>query len=248
MTTAQHAGAPSLDGRGYSAVPSKSMKSASHRSQASTQLSSLYISLALLGIAALASAATSSLLPGLGGDTTALATDAENTIWISAASWTAGVVSGVYCLASLGYAFVSFRKGVLPNTAALRLVVGVAAGLHLAGFLEGLWRAPSSTRTFDVTLASLLILELSVLAVLGWRKNSEVRVGGSIKGHKDPSAVAVVGTLFAAAILVATITTAGMAASTAGELAVPHSGHTGTENGPAVPSNIEQLKNQGHHH
>ena len=248
MTTAQHAGVPSLDGRDSSAVPTNSMKSASHRSQAGTQLSSLYISLALLGIAALASAATSSLLPGLGGDTTALATDAENTIWISAASWTAGVASGVYCLASLAYAFVSFRKGVLPNTVTLRLVVGVAAGLHLAGFLEGLWRAPSSTRTFDVTLASLLILELSVLAVLGWRKNSEARVGRFIKVHKEPSAVAVVGTLFAVAILVATITTAGMAASTAGELAVPHSGHTGTENGPAVPRNMEQLKNQGHHH
>ncbi len=225
------------------------MKSVARRSQTGTQLSSLYISLALLGIAALASAATSSLIPGLSGDTTGLASAAENTTWISAASsWAAGIVSGVYCLASLAYAFVSFRKGVLPNTAALRLVVGLAAGVHLAGFLEGLWRAPSSTRTFDVTLASLLILELSVIAVLGWRKNSELRVNRSIKIHKEPSAMAVVGTLFAAAILVATITTVGMAASTAGELAVPHSGHMGTENGPAVPSNIEQLKNQGHHH
>ncbi|WP_425863350.1 hypothetical protein [Arthrobacter sp. TWP1-1] len=225
------------------------MKTVERRSQTGTQLSSLYISLALLGIAALASAATSSLIIGLGGAATGLADPAGNIIWISAASsWAAGILSGIYCLSSLAYAFVSFRKGALPNASALRLVVALAAGVHLIGLLEGLWRWPTSTRTFDVTVASLLVLELSVIAVLGWRRNTELRIGQSIKFGKDPSAMAVVGSLFAASILVAGITTVGMAASTAGELAVPHSGHKSTENSPGVPSNIEQLKNQGHHH
>ncbi|ALV44724.1 hypothetical protein MB46_03550 [Arthrobacter alpinus] len=254
MTAAQHTGAPPLTRRGPSSSAIRSehrVEASSQRSQAGTQLSSLYTSLALLGIAALAGAATSSLIPGLGGETVGsgdpLRTGTNaSAIW----EWAAGGTSAVYCLAALAYGFVSFRKGTLPRVSALRLVVALAAGVHLIGLLEGLWRTPESGRTFDGTLASLLILELSVIAVLGWVRNVELRSLPSKKARREPSAMAVVGSLFAASVLVAAITTAGMAASTAGDLAVPHSGHseTGTENGPNVPSNIEQLKNQGHHH
>ncbi|MHA7269971.1 hypothetical protein [Arthrobacter sp. HLT1-20] len=206
-------------------------------------MTSLYASLAFLGIAALAIAAASSLLPGLGGEPA----DADRVLLATAPwQWVAGVASAVYGLAALAYGFISFRSGRIKRAGTLRLVVSAAALVHLTGLLFGLWRIPEASRTFDMTLASLLALELSVIAVLGWRRNAALRQES--KTRKEPTAAAVVGTLFAASILVAALTTVGMAASTAGELAVPHSGHSETDKSPSVPSNIQQLKNQDHQH
>lgn len=164
--------------------------------------------------------------------------------------WIAGITSGAYCLAALVYGLVSFQQGTVPHVGALARVVAVAATVHLAGLLQGLWQIPDTARTFDVTLASLLVLEFSVLAVLGWRHNVTLRRDPSGLRPVKRSATVVVGALFVSSVLVAAITTVGMAASTAGELAVPHSGHSdsGTEKGPAIPKNLQQLKNQGHHH
>lgn len=247
MTTAQQLGAPPVAGRG----PGRSLFSRRQRVESSarigTELSSLYASLALLGIAALASAAASSLLPGIGGGsagTEAGSALAGSAPWL----WVAGIASGGYGLAALAYGFMSFRSGTIKGAATLRLVVSLAALFHLTGLLLGLWRMPEASRTFDMTLATLLALELSVIAVLGWRRNAALRREPARKARREPSAVAVVGTLFAASILVAALTTVGMAASTAGDLAIPHSGHSDTPNSPALPGNIEQLKNQGHHH
>ncbi len=134
----------------------------------------------------------------------------------------------------------------------LRAGVSLLAGLHLAVLVAGIWRMPEEARTFDVTLAALASLELSVIAVLGWRRNAELRKGPNFR-VREPSAPAVVGILFAASVLVAAITTSGMAASTAGELAVPHSGHHNTpQHSPQQESPdrgiLQQMKEQGHHH
>lgn len=250
MTTAQHLGAPPVAGRGLArVVPISGLPSGRRRLEGntgtSTELSSLYTSLALLGIAALASAAASSLLPGLGGE--AASTEAgRGLLAIAPWQWVVGIASAVYGLGALTYGFVSFRSGTMMRADTLRIVVSIAALYHLTGLLLGLWRMPEASRTFDITLASLLALELSVIAVLGWRRNATLRQ--EPRTRKEPTAAAVVGTLFAASVLVAALTTVGMAASTAGELAVPHSGHSDTPNSPSIPSNIEQLKNQDHHH
>ncbi|MFQ4148520.1 hypothetical protein AAGW05_07445 [Arthrobacter sp. LAPM80] len=254
MAPAQQLAAPPLGGRGpATAFPSS--KTVAPAKLNGTELSPLYASLALLGIAALAAAASSSLIPVLSGESAGVATVAGTGLgtWAPLV-WSAGVASAAYSLAALVYGFLSFRRGTLPKAAAVRIVLAFAAAAHLAVLLEELWRMPETARTFDVTLASLLVLELSVIAVLGWRRNAELRRGPARLYAKKRSATVVVGTLFAASILVAGITTVGMAASTAGELAVPHSGHSGhaghsgTENSPTVPTNLEQLKNQGHHH
>lgn len=213
----------------------------------------LYVSLALLGIASLAIAASSSLLPWTNSGTPVLA---------GPVAWAVALASAAYGLSALCYGLGSFRSGTLPRVGVLGLVVAVAAAIHLSTFVAGLWRMPETGRTFDVTLASLLVLELSVSAVLGWANNAALRRRPSRRAPKrpgrEPSAAALVGTLFAASILVASLTTAGMAASTAGELAVPHSGHGdsghgdsghgGSHDEPTVPSNLQQLKEQGHHH
>ncbi|POH60521.1 hypothetical protein [Arthrobacter glacialis] len=250
MTTAQHLGAPPVAGRGPARVLPSGRRRLEGNTRTGTELSSLYTSLALLGIAALASAAASSLLPGMGGETIsgeAASTEAGRGLLATAPwQWAAGIASAVYGLGALTYGFVSFRSGTMRRADTLRLVVSIAALFHLTGLLLGVWRMPEASRTFDITLASLLALELSVIAVLGWRRNAALRQ--EPRTRKEPTAAAVVGTLFAASVLVAALTTVGMAASTAGELAVPHSGHSDTPDSPSVPSNIEQLKNQDHHH
>ncbi len=216
-------------------------------------VSATAVAVVLLGVAALAAAAASSLLTLPGGGAAGgggLGTGVGDVVAGpgSALAWPAGAVSAAYCLAALLYALAAFRRGVLPHPAAVLRVVGVAAGVHLAVLLEGLWRMPESGRTLDVTLASLLTLELAVIAAVGWRSNAALRRDpspGSATGH---SAAAVLGVLFAASLLVAGVTTLGMAASAAGDLAVPHSGHGGTHQVPAVPQQLQQLKEQGHHH
>ncbi len=74
----------------------------------STQLSSLYVSLALLGIAALASAAASSLFSGLRGTAgQGVGLDWWQVPW----SLTAGIASAGWGLTALACGLVSFRQG-----------------------------------------------------------------------------------------------------------------------------------------
>lgn len=213
----------------------------------------LFTCVALLGIAALSSAAASSLLPGfsevfdggpsasgLGGPLMGIA----------------GVFSAAFGLAALAYALLALRRGKLIRTQVLIPTLGIAAGIHLIALLVGLWRMPVAERTFDMTIAAMLILELSATAVLGWARNAPLRR----PTRQRDAAAAVVGTLFVISVFVAALTTVGMAASTAGELAVPHSGHS--DSGPGgsghdshsdqdsnvVPANLQRLKDQGHHH
>ncbi|MHA7305056.1 hypothetical protein ACX80E_07395 [Arthrobacter sp. TMN-49] len=246
MTTAQQLGASTVAGRGAGRILLSGRRRLESSARTETELSSLYVSLALLGIAALASAAASSLLPGISGETAG--TEAGGG-WLTSApwQWVAGIASGGYGLAALAYGFMSFRNGTIERAATLRLVLSITALFHLAGLLLGLRRMPEATPTFDMTLASLLVLELSVIAVLGWRRNAALRQEPAEKSRKEPSAVAVVGTLFAASILVAALTTVGMAASTAGELAVPHSGHGDTHDSPGSPDNTQLLKDLHSH-
>lgn len=236
MATTAHLGTPAI----YAPGPSRARATGN----GGTELGALYSSLALLGIASLAIAAASSLLPWLNAGAESGTADGQLVVW----PWAAGLTSAVYGLATLLYGLASLRSGTLPRVGAVQIVLAVAGAVHLAALLSGLWRMPETGRTFDVTLAALLVLELSVLATLGWRRNAAMRRRPGRRAPRKLPAAAVVGALFAASVFVAALTTAGMAASTAGELAVPHSGHGGSHEAPAVPENVQQLKQQGHHH
>lgn len=223
----------------------------------------LFTCVALLGIAALSSAAASSLLPGF-GETVDGGPSARGLG--GPLLGVAGVLSATYGLAALAYGLLALRHGKLIRPEVLIPALGIAAGIHLIGLLLGLWRMPVAERTFDITIAAMLVLELAATAVLGWARNAPLRrpqnqknsvAGASSAAAKPRTAAAVVGTLFAISLFVAALTTVGMAASTAGELAVPHSGHS--DSGPGgsahvdhdsnvVPENLQRLKDQGHHH
>ncbi|WP_054010403.1 hypothetical protein [Arthrobacter sp. ERGS1:01] len=213
-------------------------------------LSSLYVSLALVGIAALGSAAASSLIPGLAQGPHLHTPQRWN--W-EGWPWAGGIAVALFAVAALAYAVVSFRAGRVPRPRMVVRTFAVAVAVQLAALLEGVWRFPADTRTFDLTLASLIVLELSVIAVLGWQRTSAQRLrtqrGSSPAApRREPSAAALIGVLFAASIFVAAVASAGMAASSAGELAVPHSGHGGGGGAPGLPGNLVQLENSGHHH
>ena len=221
----------------------------------------LFTCVALLGIAALSSAAASSLLPGFSE-----AVDGGSSAGGLGAPLlgVAGVFSAAYGLGALAYGLLALRHGKLIRARILLPVLGIAAGVHLIVLLLGLWRMPVAERTFDITLASMLVLELTATAVLGWARNAPLRrparqtysaAGTFATAAKPRSAAAVVVTLFATSLFVAALTTVGMAASTAGELAVPHSGHGGSvhdshgdHDSNVVPENLQRLKDQGHHH
>ena len=202
------------------------------------RLTTLYASLATLGLAALGSAAASSLIAGLAGSTGPTAVF----------SWMAVFATSAWAAAALLYAFAAFRSNSLLRSKAAIRAVALAAAIHLAALMVGIWRLPEASRTFDVTLACLVVLELSVLAVMGWQSNSDRRARQPGQTSREPSALAIVGTLFAASVLVAAVATAGMASSAAGSLAVPHSGHGQTQHNSPLPQDVQQLKNADHHH
>lgn|GEM_PF-3206458 len=202
------------------------------------ELASLCVGVAAVGIAALGSAAASSLVAGLNGA-------AGPAVWWE---WVAALGSAAWAGAALFYAFATFRTGHLLMAGVAVRAVAVAALVHLAGILIGLWRVPEDARYLDLTLAALLVLELSVIAVMGWQHNKALRTSFRASAGWKPSALAVIGTMFFVSIVVASVTTLGLAASTAGQLAVPHSGHGSHSPGGHLPANLEQLKHSGHHH
>lgn len=81
--------------------------------------------------------------------------------------------------------------------------------------------APAESREFNLTLASALAL---VLLQLGCHGALRRRTDGTAPG-RQPSPGKLLGGLFLSAVLVAGITTPGLAASTAGDSAVPHGQH-----------------------
>jgi hypothetical protein len=244
MTTVHPTVAPPLTGRGPVRVPGRAAENPGSTIRSEAPLSSLYVSLAMVGVAALASAAASSLIPGLAGHPAGVVPPGM----LAVGAWVAGIATSAFAGACLVYGIWSFRAGHLLRALLLRRILAVAAAVHLVALLASAWRMPTESRTFDVNLAALLVLELSVIAVIGWQGNISLRRTSASGPRREPSAAVLVGTLFAASMLIAAVCSAGMAASTAGQLAVPHSGHGGHSHSPSVPGNILQLQNEGHHH
>lgn len=193
----------------------------------------LYTGLAGFGSAALCSALASSLLVRAGtlnGFGAVLA-------------WTGGLAGILWALAVLVFSVSSLRAGWPVWARQAAVAFGIAAAVHLAVVLAGLWAGPATGRTFDLNAACAVVLELSIIAAIGWlgrqgtrasRTLTMGRAGGTTHSNEQPAAAPPAGqlllALFAASLLVAGVTTPGLAASTAGSVAVPHSGHhSGTE-------------------
>ena len=195
----------------------------------------LYAGIAGLGVAALAAASSASLASTFGIGS------APAPWW----AWLGAIASAVWAGMALVYAVASLLKAAAPavNLAVPCLVL--VSSVHLASILAGLWGFPEGAKNLDLTIGSLLLLELSVLSVFMWqrkrRKNLPHRAVRS-------SSLVVLGGMFASSVAVAAVASLGLAASSAGELAVPHSEHWAHHGEDFDPGIIQKMKQAEHHH
>jgi hypothetical protein len=134
------------------------------------------------------------------------------------------------------WAVQSLRHGSPMWFRAVLRVVPVAVFLHLAAIANGIWGPNQSPRSLDGAALSAAALELLILASVGWLARQPTPRPSP--APVQPSAGALLAAIFAAALIVAAITTPGLAATTAGYHAVPHGEHTSSHLSPPT----------GHHH
>ncbi|UYQ77231.1 hypothetical protein OF385_14595 [Glutamicibacter sp. JL.03c] len=195
----------------------------------------IYAGIAGLGIAALAAASSSSLASGLSFGASAAPW------WV----WLGAIASAAWALLALVYAVASLRKGTAPATKLAVRCLAVVSIAHLASIALGLAGIPGREQFLDLTVGSLLLLELSVLAAIMWQRKRQLK---STRGPARSSSLAVVGSIFAASVVVSAIASTGLAASSAGHLAVPHSEHGAHHTQDIDPGIIDKMKQEEHHH
>lgn len=140
-----------------------------------------------------------------------------------------GGVVGLWAAALTGWGILALRglpgqsrAGVLLSVSVPVLLPGAAA-VVLGVLAWNALLAPAGSRDFDLTLASALVLVLLQLGCHGaLRRRAQQGSGG-----RELSPGRFLGALFLSAVLVAGIVTPGLAASTAGDHAVPHGQHGG---------------------
>lgn len=154
-----------------------------------------------------------------------------------------GVVAGLWGAALILATVVSLNRGRIPAPAVSAMLLLVASGIHVAAIWFG--RGPSSS--INLSHLTAMLLTLMIVASAAWLRRNEQdlkqrrvsREGHSTDDGGFPAAVRpgpLLLAAFAGAVLVAGIATPGLAASSAGQYAVPHGQH----GGPASPAGHHQ--------
>ena len=139
----------------------------------------------------------------------------------------AGVAAGLWAAVHTGWGISALRGEPVHGRVAALMARTVGAALPAVAVVvitALVWNAllaPAADRSFNLTLACGLALVLLQLACRGALRRRDARSTTTTA----PSPVRLLGGLFLSAVLVAAITTPGLAASTAGDNAVPHGGH-----------------------
>ncbi|MEW1806984.1 hypothetical protein [Pseudarthrobacter sp. NPDC080039] len=139
----------------------------------------------------------------------------------------AAAVAGLWGAALLAGAVMFLAKDLLMGSRWVRAALAAAAAVHLTAVAF----PTAATSGLGLTQLSALLLTLMILAALGWlRRQSAGQEGRQQDGGllQEPAGVRpgrLLLAAFAGAVLVAGITTPGLAASTAGQYAVPHGEH-----------------------
>lgn len=139
----------------------------------------------------------------------------------------AGVAAGLWGAALLAGAVAFLAKDRLAGNRWARYALAGAAAAHLAAIAF----PTSTTSGLSLTQLSALLLTLMIIASLGWlQRHSAQQDSAQQDSARQPAGAGMrPGRLllaaFAGAVLVAGITTPGLAASTAGQYAVPHGEH-----------------------
>ncbi|WP_411375999.1 hypothetical protein ACLH0K_06550 [Arthrobacter sp. MPF02] len=165
----------------------------------------LFVGFAAFGAGAVNLAISSSFLAGAAGAP-------------GSTEYTAAVLAGLWGAGLTTAAVLHFARGNVPFRGPVRAALMAAAVVHVAAVVLS---TPATSKLALSHLAALL-LTLMITAAAAWLRRSGDRKGGA-PPPQQPGRLLLAA--FAGAVLVAGITTPGLAASSAGEWAVPHGGH-----------------------
>jgi hypothetical protein len=147
-----------------------------------------------------------------------------------------GAAALLWGTALLGWTIAGLSRNRFPLPRTSALLLPAAAAVHMAALVLG---AGSGMAGLGISHLAALLLTLMTLAATYWlgrRSPSLPGRSGQNGSGQNASGRMGAGTLLAAAftgaLLVAAITTPGLAASTAGQFAVPHGEHIGGHHSP----------------
>ena len=144
------------------------------------------------------------------------------------AAYAAGGLAGLWGAGLLTASVLHLARGHLPGLRAGTAALLAATGVHVAAMALG---TPAGS-ILDLSHLAALLLTLMVIAARAWLHRSGSGNGGAGRTASGAQPGRLLLAAFAGALLVAGITTPGLAASAAGQSAVPHGGHGSTP--PAV--------------
>ncbi|MCX6498067.1 MAG: hypothetical protein NTU93_04605 [Arthrobacter sp.] len=133
-----------------------------------------------------------------------------------------GVVEGIWGTSLLAWTVLSLRRGRLLRAGAATALLLGASLVHVASAVAAMAAGPSGLALSHLTA---LLLSLMIVAAAGWlkRRSDDALVDTEVAAQ--PRAGRLLLAAFASSVLVAGIATPGLAASTAGQYAVPHGEH-----------------------
>lgn len=137
----------------------------------------------------------------------------------------------VWGVALLVWTMTGLSRNRYPAARTTSVLLPAAAAVHVAAIVLG---AGTGMAGLGISHLAALLLTLMILAATSWLgRRSPNLPGGSGRGTSPRlGAGRLLAVAFAGALLVAAITTPGLAASTAGQFAVPHGEHTGGHHAP----------------
>ncbi|NUP59678.1 MAG: hypothetical protein HOQ06_09425 [Pseudarthrobacter sp.] len=136
----------------------------------------------------------------------------------------AGGIAGLWGAGMLAATVGFLARGSLADSSWTRPALATASGLHVAAVVFGTPGAPG----LALTQLSALLLTLLIMASLAWlRRDAALHANAphAMMPTRSVRPARLLVTAFAGAVLVAGIATPGLAASAAGQYAVPHGSH-----------------------
>ncbi|GAA3277219.1 hypothetical protein [Paenarthrobacter aurescens] len=153
----------------------------------------------------------------------------------------AGVATLAGGLAFLAWSLWGLHRNTLVFTRYALPVLALTAAAHLAVTVAGV----STQRSLNVSHFAALGLTLMAVAGAGWlRRHYKTNDGGA---HGQPRTGRLLAAAFGAAVVVATVATPGLAASMAGQHALPHGEHGQAPHGETGQGSNPAL-DPGRHH
>lgn len=137
----------------------------------------------------------------------------------------AAIAAALWGTALLGWTVAALRRGGFPWPRLSSALLLTAAALHLLSMIVG-----GGTDLADLSISHLaaLLLTLAIVAAQAWLQRQANLRDAAGAGSGGTGAGRLLLGAFAGAVAIAAITTPGLAASTAGQFAVPHGSHSGS--------------------